>query len=352
MSLNLSKAYDLASRPIIYGTLATNGVSQDTISAIKQLHCEAQYICRSAPNIGRHTTTNGLKQGCCIAPFLWSFYTVAVMHTLRDRLGSDWLQHALILFADDHWCQCIIKSKADFEHSLTQLTIVLETLMGYNVSVNYKKTAILLRLEGKQAKAVLREHTRMKNGETHLCVQVKGQEQLIPVKETHEHLGTKVTYHHRLDRNLGHRLQSGQAKYQALRKVLNWHHALHVNYRLRLWAACVRTSKHYSLSAVGITRSGLDKLTTASTRHIRAIQKLPSHLTHSTNNHVWQQAGMLKPGRALLHALQRFRAALQRRASSAPDITIRADVQAHVARLEVNLSALLISRRCKMLSYQ
>ncbi|CAE7683045.1 Pol, partial [Symbiodinium necroappetens] len=293
------------------------------------------------PNIGRHTTTNGLKQGCCIAPFLWSFYTVAVMHTLRDKLGSEWLQQALVLFADDHWCQWIIKSKADFEHCLAQLTVVLETLLDFKMSVNYKKTAVLLRLEGKQAKAVMREHTRKKNGETSLCIMVKGQEQLIPVKETHEHLGTKVTYHHRLDRNLGHRLQSGQAKYQALRKVLNGHHSLHVNYRLRLWAACVQTSKHYSLPAVGLTRSGLEKLTTASTKQIRAIQKLPSHLTRTTNNQVWQQAGMLKPGQALLQALQRFRAALQRRTSSVPDITTRADVHIYVARLEANLSALL-----------
>ena len=321
LSLDLSQAYDLASRPIIYGTLAAHGVSQDTISAIKQLHCNAQYVFRSGPNIGRHTTTNGLKQGCCIAPFLWSFYTVAVMHTLRDKLGAEWLQQALVLFADDHWCQWVIKSKADFEHCLAQLTVVLETLLDFKMSVNYKKTAILLRLEGKQAKMVLREHTKKKNGETHLCIMVKGQEQLIPVKDTHEHLGTKVTYHHRLDKNLGHRLQSGQAKYQALRKVLNGHHALHVRYRLRLWAACVQTSKHYSLPAVGLTRTGLEKLTIASTKQIRAIQKLPSHLTKTTNTQVWQQAGMLKPGQALLQALRRFQAALQTRDSLAPDIT-------------------------------
>ena len=341
MSLDLSKAYDLASRPIIYHTLASHGVSQDVISAIKQLHCDAQYIFRSGPNIGRHTTTNGLKQGCCIAPFLWSFYTVAVMQTLKDRLGPEWLQHALILFADDHWCQWIIRSKADFETSLAQLTVVLETLLDYKMSVNYKKTAILLRLEGRQAKAVLREHTRMKNGETHLCVRVKGEEQLIPVKETHEHLGTKVTYHHRLDRNLGHRLQAGQTKYQAIRKTLNGHHALHVSHRLRLWSACVRTSQHYSLAAVGFTRSGLAKLTIAATRHIRAIQRSPAHLTHTTNNHIWQQAGLSKPGQALLQALQRFKDALHRRTSTAPDITTRADVQAHVGRLEVKLIDLL-----------
>ncbi|CAE7519489.1 unnamed protein product, partial [Symbiodinium necroappetens] len=45
--------------------------------------------------------------------------------------------------------------------------------------------------------------------------------------------------------------------------------------------------------------------------------------------------------KALLQALQRFRDALHRRASTAPDITTRADVQAHVGRLEVKLIDLL-----------
>ena len=341
MSLDLSKAYDLASRPIIYSTLAEHGVPQDTISVIKQLHCDAQYIFRSGPNVGRQTTTNGLKQGCCIAPFLWSFYTIAVMHTLRDRLGPDWLQHALVLFADDHWCQWTIRSKDDMDRSVQQLTVVLETLMDFKMSINFKKTAILLRLEGKQAKAVMREHIKLKNGDQYFCVQVKGQEQLIPIKTVHEHLGTKVTYSHRLDSNLGHRLKSGQAKYQALRKTLNGHHALHVRYRLRLWAACVQTSFHYSLAAVGLTSSGLGKLTTASTRHLRAIQRLPAHLTRTTNQQVWQQADMQMPGQATLQVLERFTAALQRKAMIAPDITTRADVRQHLSKLEARLRALV-----------
>ncbi|CAE7369114.1 unnamed protein product [Symbiodinium sp. CCMP2592] len=192
LSLDLSRAYDLASRPIIYETLANYGVSQDTITVIQQLHRDAQYVFRAGPNTGRHTTTNGLKQGCCIAPFLWCFYTVALMQVLQDKLGTEWIAKALVLFADDHWAHWIIRSREDFTQALAQLKVVLETLVEFKMSINYSKTAVLIRLEGKQAKTVMYENTRMKNGTRHLCVQVKGHTQLIPIKEVHEHLGTKV----------------------------------------------------------------------------------------------------------------------------------------------------------------
>ena len=336
LSLDLSKAYDFASRPIIYETLAKHGVSQDTIAVIQQLHTDAQYVFRAGANVGRHTTTNGLKQGCCIAPFLWSFFTVAVMHSLRDKLGQEWLHQALVLFADDHWCQWVIKSKADFERSVQQLQVVLETLMDFRMSINFKKTAILCRLEGKQAKSVLRDHIKLRNGDKFFSVQVRGQEQLIPIRAVHEHLGTKVTYHHRLDANMEHRIHSGQAKYQALRKTLNGHHTLQVQHRLRLWAACVQTSMHYSLAAVGVTRAGLDKLTKLTTKHLRAIQRQPVHLTHTTNEQVLQSANLLPPGQVLLRSLQRFRESLNFKAATAPDITTRADVCAYVERLEAS----------------
>ncbi|CAE7667301.1 Pol [Symbiodinium sp. CCMP2592] len=341
LSLDLTKAFDLASRPIIHSTLAKHGVAQDTIQVIQQLHKDAEYIFRSGICVGGQKTTNGLKQGCSIAPYLWSFYTIALMQELQDRLDPQWLQQVLVLFADDHWCHWTICSRADFESALKQLTVMLETLIAFRMSINFKKTAILLRLEGKQAKAILREYTQKKNNELHLCIRVHDQEQLIPIKVAHEYLGTKVTYRHRLDANTTHRLQAGQAKYQALRKTLNGHHALHVRYRLRLWAACVSTSMYYSLPATGFTKDGLDRLTKAATRHIRAILRQPAHLTHTDNHTVWQQTQLNMPGDAILQMLRCFRARLQAKAHSDPDITTGDAILQHLQSLEDSMSSLL-----------
>ncbi|CAE7249312.1 unnamed protein product [Symbiodinium sp. CCMP2592] len=197
LSLDLSRAYDLTNRPIVYTTLAQHGVPQDTITVIQQLHKDAQYVFRSGDQVASQITTNGLKQGCCIAPFLWSFYTVALMHHLIDKLGEEWLQRVLVLFADDHWCHWVIRHKEDWDAAIANMTVVLEALLAFKMKVNYGKTAILV----------------MKNGTRYLIIKVQGQEQLIPIKEAHEYLGTKA----RLD-------MPGTALLTALRQ---FHQVLH-----------------------------------------------------------------------------------------------------------------------------
>ena len=341
LSLDLSRAFDLTSRPIVYGTLAQHGVPQDTITVIKQLHRDAQYIFRSGDETGGQPTTNGLKQGCCIAPFLWSFYTIALMHTLQDKLGPQWLQKTLVLFADDHWCHWLIRCRKDWNDAINELVVVLETLITFKMSINYKKTAILVRLEGKKAKNILHEQTCLKNGTRHLTVTVHGQEQLIPIKDEHEYLGSKVTCQHRLDKNLAHRLQAGQAKYVALRKPLNGKHHLTVHHRTRLWLACVSTSMFYTLSAVGVTKHGLERITKACTKHLRAIQKQPAHLTHIPNSEIWHQAGLAMPGSMLFMALQRFQQNLLTKAAISPDITTQDGILVHVQHLADSLQALI-----------
>ena len=76
-----------------------------------------------------------------------------------------------------------------------------------------------------------------------------------------------------------------------------------------------------SASIVGVTPSSLRQITSALTRHLRAIMKLPAHLTHVTTRAVWEQAGIVQPGVALQNTLERFEAKLQAKRLTAPDIT-------------------------------
>ena len=207
LSLDLSKAFDLTDRPRMYGTLSEFGVSQDVIAVVQQLYKDARYVFRAGSLEGSITTSNGLKQGCLIAPFLWCYYTLALLHTLQTKRSASWMQQISTLFADDTWGSWILRSKEDFLLALSDLTVILETLVEYKMEINYRKTAILLRVEGKQAKAILHEHCCLKNGTRYLKVQVYDKLELIPIKEAHEYLGTRVSYRHRLDKNLSFREQ-------------------------------------------------------------------------------------------------------------------------------------------------
>ena len=90
-----------------------------------------------------------------------------------------------------------------------------------------------------------------------------------------------------------------------------------------------------------MTRNGLTRLTVACTKHLRAIQKQPAHLSHIPNSDIWQQAKLDMPGSMLLAALQRFRHALTHKAGTSPDITTQPSILDHLQKLEGSLQDLV-----------
>ena len=342
LSLDLSKAFDGVTRAHIYRSMAQHGVPQDVITIIQQLHYRAQYVYQTGTQSGSTTTSNGIKQGCVIAPYLWNYFSMAYLSMLQDRRSSAWIQQVLTLFADDVWGAWEIRSAQDLDQAIADVSLVLEALETLSMTINYSKTAILLKLVGKDARRLKQKHTFMKAGQKHLRVSVHGRECGIPIEDQHEYLGTIVTYRHRHQRNMQHRLKACTVTYQGLRTLLNGSHHLAVHHRLRLWQACICTSAFYAQHIVGVTTSTLATLTTTLTRHLRAILRIPSHLTHITTREVWQHANLPMPGWALQHTQQQFITKLEHRAEHAPDITTTSPVLQHIKRQAAMLEATLL----------
>ena len=318
-----------------------SAVPPEIITLVQQLHHEAQYIYRSGTHRGATTTTNGIKQGCVIAPYLWNYYSLLFLLQLQHHRDTEWIRRILTLFADDIWGAWEIKQAADLTQAIHDISLVLETLESLSMTINYSKTAILLRLVGKDARQLKHEHTFMKAGQLHLRVQVHGRECGIPIKDHHEYLGTVVTYSRRHQRNMSHRIKACAARYQGLRKLLNGSHHLSEPHRLRLWQACVCTSAMYAQHVVGLSASSLHSLTTVLTKHLRAIMRLPAHLTHVSTADIWHRAGLPMPGWTIQLQQQQLLARLERRAQQAPDITTTPAALQHLRAQVSSLEAVL-----------
>ncbi|CAE7789964.1 unnamed protein product, partial [Symbiodinium sp. KB8] len=183
LSLDLSKAFDGVTRAHIYNSMAQRGVPQDVITIIQQLHYRAQYVYQTGTQSGSTTTSNGIKQGCVIAPYLWNYFSLAYLSMLQDRRSEAWVQQVLTLFADDVWGAWEIRNARDLDQAIADVSLVLEALETLNMTINYSKTAILLKLVGKDAQRLKQQHTFMKAGQLHLRVSVHGRECGIPIKE-------------------------------------------------------------------------------------------------------------------------------------------------------------------------
>ncbi|CAE7941833.1 Pol [Symbiodinium necroappetens] len=178
ISLDLSRAFDGVTRSHIYQAMQANQVPQDVITIVQQLHKDAQYKFQVGDIKGSTVSTNGIKQGCVVAPYLWNFFTLAFLTLLQQQRSLEWIQRVLSLFADDVWGAWLITSKTDFELAI------------------------------QDAGNIRRAHTFMKAGQLHLKLHVCGTERSIPIKDQHEYLGTIVTYNNRLDRNMTHRIKA------------------------------------------------------------------------------------------------------------------------------------------------
>ena len=209
------------------------------------------------------------------------------------------------------------------------------------MTINFQKTAILLKLIRRDATRIKHEATYKQGGITYLRVAVHGRECGIPIKVDHEYLGSIVSYHRRIEKNTADRIRACQARHQGLRKTLNGSHHLSQGHRIRLWQACLCTSAFYSLPMVGLTHASLHKLTSVLTKHLRAILRLPAHLTHVATATVWARAGLEQPGPLLKASLLRFSARLQAKHNSAPDITTAPDTLRRLEGLERELETAL-----------
>ncbi|CAE7920807.1 unnamed protein product, partial [Symbiodinium necroappetens] len=136
--------------------------------------------------------------------------------SLPSYNSSTTVQQVLTLFADDVWGAWEIRSARDLDQAIADVSLVLEALETLSMTINYSKTAILLKLVGKDARRLKQKHTFMKAGQLHLRVSVHGRECGIPIKDQHEYLGTIVTYRHRHQRNMQHRLKACTVRHACL----------------------------------------------------------------------------------------------------------------------------------------
>ena len=113
------------------------------------------------------------------------------------------------------------------------------------------------------------------------------------------YLGARVSYASFECQTLEWRLSKGEAAFQRLGKVLKGQHHLTAPQRLRLWQACVWTTTQYGLTASGLPPTGIQKLETFVVRQLRAVLRLPAHITRTTNAEVCSAAIFPHPHVAL-----------------------------------------------------
>ena len=290
-SLDLAGAFDSVPRRLLAQSLFRLGISHDVIHVLMAFHHEARYWTSIAGHRTSVTTAQGIKQGCKIAPFLFVSFTIMVMEQLQQHISRAWVKEGLTIFADDRWAAWKIEDRQTLRQALRGIQTVIKVLEDNGLQINAKKSAILYDLKGKDVMKEMGTYIqKTDSGKCMLMQSCQGQI-AIPIKKSHEYLGTVFAYRDSQNLNLQHRLGKSRGQYASLRRTIHARRLISKTHRYRVWMAGVLTSATYGLYTVGLSTNGKTQLQAMVSRQLRALAALPAHTTHVTNLAIREQFG-------------------------------------------------------------
>ena len=134
-SFGLGFYFDRVSRTKLDRALSEHRVDSNLRSTIAAIHEDAAYQVRNRYNTTKITTTQGIRQGCRLAPALWAILSSQVLWDLTPE-GSTPMQLPWTLFADDHLGHWKLRTMQDMHRMEAAILALFTTLESDGLKVN------------------------------------------------------------------------------------------------------------------------------------------------------------------------------------------------------------------------
>ena len=198
-------------------------------------------------------TTEGIKQGCKLAPALFSFLTGRLFSSLADTFGLDAGVCFLTGYADDLTLHRTMRSVTDLKAIHGLIAGLLEEVKRHSLVVNQSKCVILVKLVGREAASIIKQHSCW-------VLDAKGNKvrgwRLGPNKTFQasqwvaqtKYLGVIISYGHFELQTLQHRIQEAKQKLHLVRKLVYNRRIASTKSRLKVWNSTVLSTLQTGLS--------------------------------------------------------------------------------------------------------
>ena len=286
-ALDLSQAFDTVSRQDILDQLQALSVEPSLVSLVHGLHHSSKYRLRAQGGYTEVETTTGIKQGCKLAPTLFSVLTGRLLHMLIDTFGLEAVQQHLTGYADDISVHKTIRSRRDLQIAHDLIQALLAAVGRLRLRVNSTKCSVMVRLSGTEAPAVLRRHTCWlpdASGELQKHWRI-GATKAYPAFRLEGHikyLGIIISYSNYELLTLRHRLAEAGKKIQLVRKYIYNRRVASPAARLRVWFATVWATAVTGLPEAGLSPESARLLCGWYAQKLRSVLNQPAHVTHVT----------------------------------------------------------------------
>ena len=280
----------MVSRRDLLDTLRAAGADSALIDLVAALHAESTYSFRTQGQEGQVVSTTGIKQGCKLAPTLFSMLTGTIFRELIALVGVQAVVDYLTGYADDLTVHREIHSMEDLGRAHALIEQLLALVRKHGFAVNPSKCTMMVKLEGTQAQRALRRFTYWRTApdgqrqKMWRLGQAKSHEG-FPSVTSFKYLGVMLSYGNFEKATLKHRLQEGNnAKLQQVRRLVHNRRTAGPRSRLHIWRSTVWATVSSGLVDVGLTEETAALLRAWHAKKIRAVLNCPAHLTHKSTS--------------------------------------------------------------------
>ncbi|CAE7250747.1 unnamed protein product, partial [Symbiodinium sp. CCMP2592] len=280
-SLDLSQAFDRLSWSLIHEALLEAQVPIELRVQLLEFYRGLGYHLTFGSEQATVHALRGVKQGCKVAPLLWSLATGLLMRRLARATSSEWVRRALTAFADDFHIGQVVYSTRDLLLSIDRLGHVLQLLIDARMKVNIDKSVILLSVNHSYANRWRRREILSDKEGPRLRISTPTAGTFkMPIVSTHKYLGAIISYQEDCTQlTVAYRLRQTWATWTRLRPALTSASAPALPLRLRLWQACIPPTALYALDSLPLQQQHLVQIQRALTKQLRAVAKSQAHLT-------------------------------------------------------------------------
>ena len=293
--VDFTKAFDTVGRTGLWKLLRKYGCPEKFTSIIESLHTEMMAkVSAGGETSETFGVTNGVKQGCVLAPTLFSIFLSAMLEEafrdteegvyIQSRQGADLFNVAHfraktkstlirtreLLYADD---SAIIAHSAEEIQRL--INAFSDASRKFGLKINIKKTEVLY------------QPNAMKTDEAEIMVDGT---RLNSVPEF-TYLGSTISKDVRIDAEIQKRMAKASASFGRLRQRLWNNHHVSLRVKGKIYRAVVISTLLYGAESWTVYRRHMKKLHAFMMRHLRSVMKI-TWKDKVPNKVILQQTGL------------------------------------------------------------
>ena len=281
--LDLTGAFDAMPREHLYSAFSLIGLPHDLISLLMTWHTQTSYVIQWKGLSAEQSTFRGVRQGCRGAPFFWASFIALVLNLIAHESSEESMRECCTFYADDGHACFVFQTMAELHQGLQHFGTVISVLEKLGMTVNMKKSAVILRWGGKQQKQARQQFVKKKLDHTVLCIpQEAGGSHEIPIKEKHEYLGVQTGYNNFQKDTMKARLHACKVRFRQMQKWFSTN-GMHSAQKVALWQTCIFPIGVYGLDATGTDHTSIPLFSKNMTSMLRQAAGDHSFMTHTSH---------------------------------------------------------------------